>query len=82
MKAEIPAELRILRMKEVQVRVGFGRSTIYELVNPRSRRFDPEFPTPIRLGQASVGWLESEINRWIQSRVVARDIAVARSVGH
>lgn len=72
MKAAATAEPRILRIKEVQDRVGFGRSTIYDLINHRSPRFNPHFPVPIKLGVASVGWIESEVSEWILSRATVR----------
>jgi len=60
--------LRLLRIKQVQGRIGLGRSTIYELMNPRSARHDPSFPTPIRVSTAAVAWDERELNAWIKSR--------------
>lgn len=66
--------VRILRLKDVIQRTGLSRSTIYEWVNPKSQYYDASFPKPIRLsmgkaGKAgAVGWLESAVNHWIQSR--------------
>jgi prophage regulatory protein len=54
--------LRLLRLKEVKMRVGLGRSTIYRWIS------EGYFPKPIKLGYHSVGWLESEIDLWISSR--------------
>lgn len=54
----------LLRLPEVMRRVGLSRSVIYE----RIRR--GAFPKPVNLGGHAVGWLESEINQWINSRVV------------
>jgi prophage regulatory protein len=31
------------------------------------------FPKPIKLGERGSGWLTSEIDAWLQSRVDARD---------
>jgi len=53
----------ILRRPQVQARTGLARSTIYELVSAG------RFPAPIRLSDRTVGWLESEIEGWIASRV-------------
>jgi len=62
----------VLRLRKVVERLGVSRSTIYDWMNPRSPRHDPEFPVPIRLSGGSahgaVGWLESEISCWIDSR--------------
>ena len=54
--------LRILRLKEVKMRVGLGRSTIYRWTS------EGRFPKPVRLGGNSVGWIESTIDTWIKSR--------------
>lgn len=54
--------LRLLRLKEVKMRVGLGRSTIYRWIS------EGRFPKPVRLGCRSVGWLESTIDSWIKSR--------------
>lgn len=70
---------RVLRMKQVQERLGLARSTIYDRMNVRSPRYDCTFPKPIKLGGAAVGWIESEINAWIDSRVVA-GLLCSRSV--
>lgn len=53
---------RLIRLKEVQHRVGLGRSTIYRWMAAGS------FPKPMKLGQRSVGWIEHEIDNWLGSR--------------
>ncbi len=64
--------VRVLRMRQVQERLGLGRSTIYDRMDPESPRYDSTFPRPISLGSAAVGWIESEINQWLQARASAR----------
>lgn len=59
------AELRILRRRQVEERVGLSCSTIYAAITAGT------FPKPIRLGAQSVGWLESEIMAWLRERVAA-----------
>ena len=59
------AELRILRRKQVEARVGLSRSSIYGAVNAGT------FPRPIQLGAQSVGWIEAEIEQWLRDRVAA-----------
>jgi prophage regulatory protein len=51
---------RILRLSDVKERTGLSRSTIYLYIN------DGVFPRPINLGARCVGWLESEIDGWIE----------------
>lgn len=65
---------RIVRMKELSSLLGLSRSTIYDRINPKSRRFDPSFPRPIRLGLASVGWSLNDVMAWIAARPQANSI--------
>jgi prophage regulatory protein len=55
-----------LRLADVRRRVPFSRSTIYRLISLG------EFPKQISLGARSVGWLKSEIDQWIESRIKSR----------
>ncbi|WP_416220927.1 helix-turn-helix transcriptional regulator [Bdellovibrio sp. SKB1291214] len=57
----------ILRLSEVSDKVGLTRSSIYRFLKTGC------FPKPINLSSRSVGWLESEVNLWIEQRVAARD---------
>lgn len=63
-----PRPRRILRLATVKERVGLSKSVIYERI-----RFG-RFPKPVPLGGV-VGWLESEIDEWIDARVGERDQA-------
>ena len=63
---------RILRRLQVQDRTGFSRSSIYVGVK------NGTFPSPIRLGEKAVGWIESEIDAWLDARVNARKAGGAR----
>lgn len=62
------ATLRVLRIRQVQERTGLSRSTIYDRLNPNSPRYDSAFPRPMKIGLSAVGWLESNINQWIESK--------------
>ncbi|HEX4078246.1 MAG TPA: AlpA family transcriptional regulator [Rhizomicrobium sp.] len=53
---------RILRRREVELRIGLSRSTIYEGIA------QGEFPKPIKLGKRAVGWPESVIVAWLEGR--------------
>lgn len=54
---------RILRLNEVKVLTGLSRSTIYAEIAKGN------FPRQVKLtGARSVGWYESAINQWIESR--------------
>lgn len=56
---------KILRRTEVEAITGLKRSTLYAAIK------NGEFPSPIKLTSRAVGWLESTINEWIESRVSA-----------
>ncbi|MBF6570415.1 MAG: AlpA family phage regulatory protein [Candidatus Binataceae bacterium] len=58
---------RILDLAGVQAKVPWSRTTIWRKVRNR------EFPPPISLGGRRVGWLESEVLKWIsdQPRAIA-----------
>lgn len=58
----------ILRRNQVQDRTGLSRSTIYLHIQKGT------FPKPIKLGERSVGWLENEIDDWLESRIEMRDM--------
>jgi prophage regulatory protein len=53
----------LLRMRQVRLRTGLSRSTIYLKIKTG------EFPVQVSLGPRAVGWLEAEIDRWIASRI-------------
>lgn len=53
---------RLIRLKEVQHRVGLGRSTIYRWMA------EGKFPKPVQLGGYAVAWAEHEIEHWIIAR--------------
>ncbi|HGN2346249.1 TPA: helix-turn-helix transcriptional regulator [Proteus mirabilis] len=62
------SNIMILRLPTVIERIGIGRSTIYDWINPTSPRYDPTFPKQKKLGKQSVGWIESEINDCLLQR--------------
>lgn len=65
--------MRFIRRQELERRTGFRRSTIYAALNPGTKRFDPDFPKPVKIGPGSVAWVESEVEAWIQDRVTERN---------
>lgn len=66
---ETNQQYKIFRLKQVIELTGLSRSTIYDLLNPKSTRHDSTFPKSIKLTECSVGWVSSEIFAWIESRV-------------
>ncbi len=57
--------LKVLRLPEVKSCTGLSRSTIY------SRVAEGAFPKPVGLGGRAVGWLENEVEDWLQSCIEA-----------
>ena len=53
----------ILRLPQVKIKVGLSRSSIYSAVA------DKRFPQPVRLGARAVGWLESEVDDWVNNQI-------------
>lgn len=60
--------MRIMRLREVISATGLARSTVYKLIGAG------EFPKPVPLVGRSVGWVESEVNEWIESKIALRDL--------
>jgi prophage regulatory protein len=54
---------RVLRWPELKDRIGFSRSHVHSLVAKG------EFPPPIKLGDRASGWLESQVNAWLEQRI-------------
>lgn len=58
----------LLRLPAVAARVGYGRTTIYNLIKAG------KFPAPVRLaGGGAVAWRASTVSAWIeaQGKVIA-----------
>lgn len=54
---------KILRLPAVKDKTGKPRSSIYRMIAKN------KFPKQIKLGQRSVGWIESEIDAWIEKHI-------------
>ncbi len=53
----------ILRLPAVKTRTGLSRSTIYLRISENI------FPRSISLGGRAVGWVESEIDEWLEQQI-------------
>lgn len=51
------------RLNQVKARSGLSKATIYKMIKAGT------FPAQKQLGLRSVGWLESEVTAWIESRI-------------
>lgn len=54
---------KILRLPVIKDRTGLSRSTIYLRISKG------EFPASISLGGRAVGWLEDDVNKWLEDKV-------------
>jgi prophage regulatory protein len=58
--------VRILRKPEVLARLSISKSTLHNLIN------DGQFALPIRLSKRRVGWIEREVDEWLEKRSTER----------
>ena len=63
---------QLLNIKEVGNYTNLSRSTIYEMIDESSKRYDPTFPKKVQLTQVRVVWVASEIAEWIDSKIAQR----------
>ena len=66
----------ILRLPAVRAVTGLSRSTLY------NRMAEGRFPAPIALGGRAVGWIEAEIQGWLEERIQASRKAATHSNDH
>lgn len=59
---------QILRLPEIKRLTGLSRSTIYLRISK------DQFPRPISLGGRAVGWIESEVQAWLQEQIDQRSL--------
>lgn len=58
--------IRMLKLRDVINKCQLSRSTIYDKLDQKSKRHDPDFPKPRKLGMNSVAWVEHEVEQWLQ----------------
>jgi len=56
-----------MRLKEITEKTGLAKSTIYNLIS------QGKFPKQIDLGARSVGWVDTEIEEWLEEKVAHRN---------
>lgn len=59
--------MRVLRLPEVEKKVGLRHSAIYKWMKLG------RFPKPVSMGVAAKGWIEAEIDAFIEARIAERD---------
>ncbi|WP_454888677.1 helix-turn-helix transcriptional regulator [Sphingobium indicum] len=58
--------IKVLRMPEVLDRAGLSRPTLYRMISAG------KFPQPIKIGERATGWIDREVDAWVQDRIAAR----------
>lgn len=74
-KAATPSALLIPRMlpiKDVIYFTALSTTTIYDILDKKSNRYDPSFPVQVKLSKGRVAWVESEITQWLEDRMANR----------
>ena len=61
--------MKILRIAEVEKKTGLSRTTIWR------REKAGAFPARKELGTNTVGWLESEVDKWIEELPTSKGVA-------
>ena len=58
--------MKFLRLKEVMTLTALSRSSIYKFMA------EERFPQTLSLGDRAVAWLESEIEEWMEDKLLQR----------
>lgn len=66
---------RIIRLRELCHRTGLSRSTIYNLVN------GGQLQSPVNISARAVGWHDSYITGWIETRQASKRNAATLAGG-
>ena len=54
--------MRMLKLRDVTTKCQISRSTIYDKLDQKSKRYDPDFPKPRKLGLNSVAWVKMKLS--------------------
>ncbi|THT97703.1 AlpA family phage regulatory protein [Lampropedia puyangensis] len=63
--------INLIVLSQVCQKTQLGKTSIYSKINPNSKYHDPSFPRSIRISDARIAWIESELNEWIASKIEA-----------
>ena len=59
---------QIIKVPKVIELTQLSRTTVYDKMNPKSKRYDESFPRPIKLSLSAIGWFEQDIVDWLNSK--------------
>jgi prophage regulatory protein len=66
--------MNILRYRDAARKVAVSRMTVYRWAT-QPEYADMKFPKPMDLGNNSVGFVEAEIDAWLEARAAEREVA-------
>ena len=66
--------MNILRYADAARKCGVSRMTVYRWAT-QPEYADMDFPKPVPLGANSVGFVEAEVDDWLEARAAERDTA-------
>lgn len=58
----------IIRVREVLEKLGISKSSLYGMRREGGPYYDATFPLHLYVGKRSIGWIESDIDQWIESQ--------------
>lgn len=64
MSVDKKTRFKILRITDVTEKVGIPISTLYWMIA------NSDFPKSIKLSERSVGWIEADIDNWIEKKIM------------
>ncbi|WP_082173498.1 AlpA family transcriptional regulator [Vibrio sp. VPAP30] len=68
--------MRFIRLNEVKTKTSLSRSGIYRLINAGC------FPVQVQIGERAVGWVESEIEEWLEGFQAGSELALNHDTRH
>ena len=74
-----PQKTDLIRVKELAARLSVSTATIWNMTNPKSRHYNPDFPKPIKVSANVTGWLENEIAAYLAECAAKRDSSAMRA---
>ena len=66
--------MNILRYADAARKCGVSKMTLYRWAT-QPEYADKNFPKLVELGENSVGFVEAEIDAWLEARAAAREVA-------
>jgi prophage regulatory protein len=59
--------MKLIRLPEVSARTGRTRTRIYNDIEAGV------FPTPVKIGDRAIAFVEAEVEDWIKAKIAARE---------